>query len=349
MKRAKQRDSNFEVLRILSMCGIIAVHYMNNEIGGAVQNAVFPNFSWLFSHFLSSFCVPLINCFVLISGYFLISKRTFHPLRKSVDLLLITAFYGIIAYGISVITGNNAFKFSELAYAIVPFLRGKRWFVETYIILILFAPFLNKMLNSLGRKPYNVLLTVQIMIFSVWYSLGFSAPLLDDGYGIINFITLYMIGGYLKLYGKNMKLYQQKGWKLLVGFLGTSILTFLLSYFTNPYGYAFVTNILGAAILFVFFMKWDIGEIRLVNEISSAAFDVYCVHSDKNTSLLLIYELLGAKFVADTPLIAAHILFVVVVVWLVGFCACQIRKWIFGVTVNRWLDKSQFINRELEI
>lgn len=55
------------------------------------------------------------------------------------------------------------------------------------------------------------------------------------------------------------------------------------------------------------------------------------------------------KFVADTPLISVHILFVVVVVWLVGFCACQIRKWIFGVTVNRWLDKSQFINRELEI
>ena len=47
MKRAKQRDSNFEVLRILSMCGIIAVHYMNNEIGGAVQNAVFPNLSAL--------------------------------------------------------------------------------------------------------------------------------------------------------------------------------------------------------------------------------------------------------------------------------------------------------------
>ena len=68
MKQEKSRTSNFEVLRIVSMCGIIAVHYMNSEIGGAIQNAVFPNFSWIFMHFLSSFCVPLVNCFVLISG-----------------------------------------------------------------------------------------------------------------------------------------------------------------------------------------------------------------------------------------------------------------------------------------
>lgn len=330
------------------MCGIISVHYMNSEIGGAVQNAIFPNFSWIFSHFLSSFCVPLVNCFVLISGYFLISKKTF-SLRKSVDLLLITAFYGIIAYGISVVVGNNSFSWSALIYALIPFLKGQRWFVETYIILILFAPFLNKALNSLDRKSCHVLLTIQILIFSVWYSLGFSAPLLDDGYGIINFITLYMIGGYLKLYGKSVKLYQQKYWKLLGGYFGIAFLTFLLSFFTNPYGYAFITNILSATILFVFFMKWDIGEIWFINKISSATFDVYFVHSDKNTSLLLIYEFLGAKFVVDTPRMAVHVLFVVVAVWLIGVCVYQIRKGIFALTVNRLLDKWKFINKELEI
>lgn len=348
MKRAKQRNSNFEILRIISMCGIITVHYMNSEIGGAIQNAVFPNFSWLFSHFLSSLCVPLVNCFVLISGYFLINNRIF-SLRKSMNLLFITAFYGIIAYSTSVITGNNVFSLSKFIYVIIPFFDGKRWFVETYIILILFAPFLNKVLNSLERRSYNILLTIQIVIFSIWYSVGFSAPLLDDGYGIINFITLYMIGGYLKLYRENVKIYQYKGWKLLMGFLGSSILTFLLSYFIDPYGYAFITNVLGATILFVLFMKWDIGEVYLINKISSVAFDVYFVHSDKNTSLLLIYNLLGAKLVADTPWITVHILFVITVVWLIGFCTCQIRKRIFKVTVDRWLDKSKLINKKLEI
>ena len=344
----KHRKSNFEALRILSMCGIIIVHYMNSEIGGAVQNEVFPNFSWIFLHILSSFCVPLVNCFVLISGYFLIYKRTF-SLRKSVDLLLITAFYGIIAYGISVAVGNNSFSWLELFYAIIPFLKGKRWFVETYIILILLAPFLNKMLCSMDRESYNVLLAIQILIFSVWYSVGFSAPLLDDGYGIINFISLYMIGGYLRIYGKNMKLYCQKQWKLLGGYFGTTVLTFLLSYLTNPYGYAFITNILGSTILFVFFMKWDIGEIQLVNKISEAVFDVYFVHSDKNTSLLLIYELLGAKVVADTPWMTVHVLFIVVSIWLIGFCAYRIRKGIFTIIVERFLEKWEFVNKELEI
>lgn len=57
MVKEGQRESNFELLRILSMCGIIVAHYINSEIGGAVQEAVFPNFSWLYVHFISGFCM----------------------------------------------------------------------------------------------------------------------------------------------------------------------------------------------------------------------------------------------------------------------------------------------------
>ena len=72
MKTAGQRTSNFELLRIISMCGIIAIHYANSEIGGAAQNVVFPNFSWMYVHFVGAFCTPLVKCFVLMSGYLLI-------------------------------------------------------------------------------------------------------------------------------------------------------------------------------------------------------------------------------------------------------------------------------------
>ena len=348
MAQIKHRTSNFEVLRILSMCGIIAVHYMNGEIGGGVQNAVFPNFSWFFMHLLSSFCVPMVNCFVLISGYFLIGRSNL-SFRKATDLLIITAYYGLIAYVISLICGNNVFSWSELFFAVMPFFKGTRWFVETYIILILLSPFLNRTLRSLNRNSYRVLILIQLSIFSVWYSIGLSAPLLDDGYGIINFITLYMLGAYLRLYGKDMLLCRLQKWKLLILFVGLAFLTFSISYFTNPYGYAFITNILGAAVLFILFMKWNIGEIKIINKISSATFDVYFVHSDKNTSFLLIYELLGAKLVSDTPWMTFHILFVILIIWGLGFCAYQIRKNLFRISVDKILDKLKFVNKEYEV
>lgn len=348
MEQTKHRTSNFEVLRILSMCGIIAIHYINGEIGGAIQNAVFPNFSWFFMHILSSFCVPLVNGFVLISGYFLICKNIF-SLKKTVNLLTITAFYGVLGYVISLLINHNSFSFKEVLFSAIPFFKGERWFVETYIILILFAPFLNRMFQALSKSNYEILICIQMLIFSIWYSFGFSAPLLDDGYGIINFITLYMIGGYLRLHGKDSFIIKMNKRKLLILFIGISLLTFGLSYFTNPYGYAYITNIFGATVLFVFFMKWDFGEKRYINKISNSAFDVYFIHSDSNTSLLLFYEILGAKFIVDTPWTIVHLIMVIVVIWIIGFCVCQIRKYVFSITFDRLFGKIGFLNKDIEI
>lgn len=348
MTNQKQRVSNIELLRIISMCGIIAMHYMNPEIGGAVQNSIFPNFSWFYTHILSSLCVPLVNCFVLISGYFLVSRNIF-SLNKIVKLLIITVFYGFIAYMISLLIGNDEFSFIKLLYAIIPFFNGNRWFVETYILLLLFSPFINKTLRSLDKKKYELLIIIQVMVFSVWYSLGLSAPLLDDGYGIINFVTLYMIGGYIHFYGKEFSFYKLKSYILLCAYLLTTLLTFIFSYFTNPFGYAFITNILASVFVFFVFVKCNMGEIKIINKISKATFDIYFVHSDKNTSILLIYNLLGAKYVMDSPWMIIHIIFVIVAIWVLGLATCYIRENIFSITVDKWIDKLNFLKKELEI
>lgn len=76
---------------------------------------------------------------------------------------------------------------------------------------------------------------------------------------------------------------------------------------------------------------------------------MYFIHSYKNTSLLLIYELLGAKFVVDTPWMTVHVLYVIGAIWLIGLCAYQIRKGILSITIDRFLKKWKFVNKELEI
>lgn len=342
-----ERKSNLELLRILSMCGIIFIHYVGADLGGAVVNGTFPNFSWFFVHFSNSFFVPLVNCFVLISGYFMISSRSF-SLKKPLSILIICAFYGVISYIIALLAGVQPHDGSIL-YALFPYFWGNRWFVETYVILLLLAPFLNKLLNSLTRDQYHLLLIVQLDLFCVWYSLGLSAPLLDDGYGIINFLTLYMLGGYIRLCeaGRKWLNLRKRCYGLI--FVACSLITFVLSYFINPYGYAFITNIIGALAAFLFFLKWDLGSNHVINRISAASFDVYFVHSDINTSRLLIYHLLGAKFVTDTPWMIPHVLSVILVMWVLGFITHALRKRLFTRTVNRWLDSICWIAQCREI
>lgn len=339
----KQRQSNLELLRILSMCGIIVMHYFG--MGGAVQQGAFPHFSWFLTHFLNSFAIPLVNCFVLISGYFLV-HRTVFSLRKPVELLIITAFYGLISYVIFLCTDQGVLSAGGVLQALFPFVAGKRWFVETYIILILFAPFLNVLLLQLKRAHYRLLLTIQLSLFCIWYSLGLSAPVLDDGYGILNFITLYLLGGYVRLHGADFD--RISGRLCAIVYAGCALATFVLSYFINPFGYAFITNILGSAALFLCFLKWDLGVRPGINRISAAAFDVYFVHSDFNTSYLLFSGLLGARFVADTPWMIPHLLLVIPAVWLLGFAAWALRTKLFSQTIDRLLDRVALLNRGID-
>lgn len=339
----KERTSNFEILRIISMCGIIAIHYLSGTFGGMAGNAVFPKFSWFFSQFINSVACPLVNCFVLISGYFLVKQDKF-GIRKSIDLLIISAFYGIIGYLIGIATNNVGWSIKSLFFSIFPFFAGRRWFVETYIILILLVPFINKTLCKLDKNSFKILLFIQLGVFCVWYSLGLSSPLLDNGYGITNFITLYLVGAYFKLFGVDSIFFNLSKAKLLLGYASSTLLTFALSYFIYPFGYAFITIIIGSICIFCFFAKVDIGCNKKINAISSAAFDVYFVHSDIYTSKLLIFELLRGKLFVGTVWMIPHLIVVTTLLYLLGMIFSKVRKSLFSISVNRLLDHSNIIN-----
>lgn len=339
----KERTSNFELLRIVSMCGIIAIHYLSGTLGGMAENAVFPEFSWFFSQFINSVACPLVNCFVLISGYFLIDKSKF-GIRKVLDLVIISGFYGIVGYLIGVATNNAVWSMKGLFLSLFPFFDGRRWFVETYIILILLVPFINKTLRELDKNSFRILLFVQLSIFCVWYSFGLSSPVLDDGYGITNFITLYLLGAYFNLFGSESFFLKLSKGKLMAGYVFSSLLTFALSYFIYPFGYAFITIIISSICIFCFFAKLDIGCNKRINAVSSAAFDVYFVHSDINTSRLLIYELLRGKFFVGSVWMMPHLILVTTILYLLGMISSKIRKSLFSFTVKRLLDRSKIIN-----
>lgn len=96
-------------------------------------------------------------------------------------------------------------------------------------------------------------------------------------------------------------------------------------------------------------MNWDIGVRPAVNRISAAAFDVYYVHSDFNTSHLLFSGALGARFVADTPWMLPHLLLVIPAVWVLGFVCFHFRKWLFVRLVDPMLERWNLINRKIDL
>ena len=60
----KKRNSTIEMLRIISMLGVVGLHYFNKKLGGALNTTVPVNI--YIAHFLESLCITSVNIFVLI-------------------------------------------------------------------------------------------------------------------------------------------------------------------------------------------------------------------------------------------------------------------------------------------
>ena len=68
-----KRQTNIELLRIISMLGIIVLHYNNSDMGGGFLYATGLNRAILM--FLESIFICGVNLYVLISGYFLCERK----------------------------------------------------------------------------------------------------------------------------------------------------------------------------------------------------------------------------------------------------------------------------------
>ena len=116
--QVKQRNSNLELYRIIVMLLIVAHHYVVNS-GMMEEMAKEPLSSRSIFYYIFGMWGKIgINCFVLITGYFMC--RSHITLRKFLKLFLEIMFYKIVIWAIFVGTGYESFSIKlmlkELSY-----------------------------------------------------------------------------------------------------------------------------------------------------------------------------------------------------------------------------------------
>ena len=89
MVKQKSREINFECLRILSMVLIVVLHCLS--YGGARSLYKFGDAGFFVLNVIRSFCYLGVNCFVLISGFFLYDKK--YKLKRIIKLYIETFIY----------------------------------------------------------------------------------------------------------------------------------------------------------------------------------------------------------------------------------------------------------------
>ena len=94
LRITKERLNNFELLRILSMLMVVFLHVLS--FTGLLSKHSNGGFNYYIVWGLESLSFVAVNCFVLISGYFLIDSS--FKWKKIFKLWLKVFFYSIVLF-----------------------------------------------------------------------------------------------------------------------------------------------------------------------------------------------------------------------------------------------------------
>lgn len=283
------RDSNIELLRIVSMIMIIVHHF---ELFAGCSNIGNLSLNSYVEIMIYSLGKLGVNIFVIISGYFLINSQ--FNIKKVIKLWLQIFFYSvsimIILKMLNIVNFNNR----ETVKYFLPISYKKYWFASTYMYLYMIFPFLNKFAHSIDKKTYKVLLILLTIMFSGIYSVIYKSNSFETGTGTFEtlawFIFLYMLAGYIRIYG--IKFLENKKKNIIITII--LMIIFLTILFTSHYvyiKYGKLKNIINyytrmnsifllllAITIFYIFKNIKIKNNKIINLIARNSFAVYLIH-----------------------------------------------------------------------
>lgn len=286
----RMRDSNLELFRIIVMLLIVTHHYVvNSGLMQVMEEKPLSNGS-IFLYLMGMWGKTGINCFVLITGYFMCKSNI--TIRKFLKLLLEIEFYYVTIYLIFVISGYEIFSIKGCFKSILPITSVSNDFASCFLIFYLFIPFLNILINHLSKKQHQLLISLCLFTYTILGSL----PKINVTMNYVSwFCVLYIISSYLRIYGLPIK---DSRWKLLtILSVICSILSVLailcindrfhLSVSIHPYRFVSDSNsifaILTAVCSFMLFKSLKIKNNKIINLISRSTFGVLLIHANSET------------------------------------------------------------------
>jgi len=275
VKTSSRRLSNIELLRIVSMLMVLAVHIDGASLGlpdlkGDIS-ALDPRSFWQLG--VESLTIVGVNCFTLISGYFSIKLR----MKSVVSFLFQCVFYAV---GIYIFLGTpSQTSLSGLFENFMVLTHTDLWYVPAYFGLMLLSPFLNAATESLDRKRYGIILAA-FVLFNLWAGWLWGGKFNPNGYTLVQLIMTYLIGRYLKLYtpdnpGGHASL------KAFLLYLAMAVAVLITAIYMQPKAFAYNSPFVLAesVALFLTFRYMNINS-QLINHIAKSAFAVYLIHKN---------------------------------------------------------------------
>lgn len=293
--KARERESNVELLRILAMLGVVALHYNNPSIGGGLAFAEGNAVNTCMLYGVEALFVCAVDLFVLISGYFMATSSR-RGLGKPLELVVQTTVFAVLCYLAGCALGSAELTVKGVVWALLP----TNYFVVLYVALYFASPYINRAMVGLSVRALRRMVIVLGVVFMAYPEavdvlgeavgrqfVGMSTVGMYGsqwGYTIVNFAMMYVVGAYLRLTGGSTRVSTSK---LAIALCATVLALAAwgyadhrVGYEVEPSGWEYCNPLvaLEAVLAFTLFKRLDLGSNRVINVLAKGSFTVFLLH-----------------------------------------------------------------------
>lgn len=349
----KVRNSNLELYRILLMLAIVAHHYVVNSGLMPVLKSEPLTLKNGFFYLFGMWGKTGINCFVLITGYFMCKSEI--TWQKFIKIILEVEFYNIVIFLIFYFTGYNAPSIKDFIMVFWPIGGVKNGFTSCFILFYLFIPFLTILVKGMSKRKHLLLIVLCLFIYTF---LGM-VPGIKVTYNYVTwFCVLFIVASYIRFYGISLKGNVNWGGCLLISILVSMISVIGLiilkqeMHISKPcYWFVSDSNAIMAIVVAVcglmYFKDFKMPHSSIINTIASSIFGVLLIHANSNTMRQWLWkdtvDVAGQYY---SPYAIVWAILTVVAIFIVCVIIDQLRIYIIERPLLKYIDsciKNKFI------
>lgn len=357
-EKIKTRQSNFEVMRIISMIMIVMWHLIFH---GNLMDTTTGTTKFILELLVLIGAVH-VNSFIIVTGYFQCEKR--FSIKKVFSLMGSVWFYKVLFLIVAIVIGFSVTRL-EILQELMPIDIRDYWFINCYILLYFISPYLNILINKMKQQQHRKLIIGGMILFCIIPMITNQGSVQNNGYTIVNFCYLYLVGAYLKKYPLKENLhfinYSKNKRQCIYLFVAVSACflnfifyqfskslismdnsllseigkNFLLSWrsFSNP------LIIIQSIFYFLFFSTLTI-KSKKINVLSKYVLDVYLIHENYYMlNVIYIWMLTSTWYKLNGYLVIALTIITPIIIFFICIIISVLKNILFKFITSRMVWK----------
>ena len=278
------------------MLFIIVHHYVVNSALWSDSGPVTADpLAWksIFLLIIGAFGKTGINCFVLISGYFMCQSTI--TVKRCAKLYFVAVFYDLVISSIFWITGYSAFGLADMLPTFVPIAYVVDDFLPAFLLLYCCVPFLNKLIQNLTQKEHVYLLLLMFLIYVIpgTFRFIFSLSLNHVSW----YAVLYLFAAYIRKYPHEC-FGNKRLWKCCtIGCMllcAVSVVVCIYAGMENEHYFVSNSNtflaFFTAISAFLYFKNLKIEHNPVINALASTCLGVLLIHANGDDMRRWLWE-----------------------------------------------------------